>query len=109
MAYDEGLAQRIRESLGDRPDLTEKAMFGGIGFMLRGNMCVGVIGNELLVRVGPKAHDDAVKLPHARIFDFTKRPSKGWIYVAPAGVSSDADLHRWADRGVTFAMSLPAK
>ncbi len=107
MAYDEGLAQRIREVLEDRADLSEKKMFGGLAFLLGGNMCVGVLKSELMVRVGPDRHEEAVRQPHARRMDFTGRPMKGFVYVACDGFESDADLRRWVARGVRFAGSLP--
>jgi hypothetical protein len=109
MSFDEGLAQRIRDGLEDRSDVTEKTMFGGLAFLLGGHMCVGIIGEELMVRVGPEAYDEAVRRPHARKMDFTGRPMKGFVYVAPDGLESDAALHRWIARGVRFAASLPAK
>jgi TfoX/Sxy family transcriptional regulator of competence genes len=109
MAYDEGLAQRIREALEAEPDVAEKKMFGGLAFLLRGHMCVGVVGEELMVRVGPEAHAEALRRPHAREMDFTGRPMKGMIYVAVEGIESDADLEQWIARGVRFARSLPAK
>jgi hypothetical protein len=83
-------------------------MFGGIGFMLGGNLAVGVLGPDLIVRVGPKDHDAMVKLPKARPFDYTGRPMKGWLYVAGKGITKPA-LERWMDRGITFARSLPKK
>ncbi len=109
MAYDEGLAQRVTEVLGDRPDLVEKKMFGGVGFMLRGNMTCGVIGEDLIVRVGPEGYDAALARPHARPFDFTGRPMTGWVTVGPDGYEADADLEAWVERGVAFARSLPPK
>ena len=109
MAYDKGLAQRLRELLADRPVLTEREMFGGIGFMLRGNMSVGVLGDELIVRVGPEAYDTALDRPHARVFDFSGRPMKGWVMVGADGFESDDALSEWVDRGARFALSLPAK
>ncbi len=109
MAYDEGLAQRIREALGDRPEVSEKRMFGGLAFLLRGNMSVGVIKDELLVRVGPSAHPTLVREPHAREMDFTGRAMKGFVFVASPGLESEADLLRWLERGTSFAASLPAK
>jgi TfoX/Sxy family transcriptional regulator of competence genes len=109
MAYDEGLAQRIREMLAERTDTLEMRMFGGIAFLLRGNMAVGVVKEDLMVRVGPEAYEDLVGQPYARPMDFTHRPLKGFVYVAPEGVESDADLRRWIERGVAFANSLPAK
>lgn len=109
MAYDEGVAQRLREVLGEEDGVVEKKMFGGIAFMLHGNMCCGVVGEELMVRVGPEAHDDALAEPHARPMDFTGRPMKGMIYVGVRGFESDADLEAWVARGTSFAQSLPKK
>jgi TfoX/Sxy family transcriptional regulator of competence genes len=109
MAYDHALADRIRAELGDHPALTDRQMFGGIGFMVGGNMAVGVIGDELMVRVGPDAHDDALARRGAREFDFSGRPSRGWIMVALDGIASDDDLGAWIRMGVAHAESLPAK
>lgn len=109
MAYDEGLAQRIREMLADEGGVTEKRMFGGIAFLVRGNMSVGVVKDALMVRVGPHAYARLVTMPHAREMDFTGRPMKGFVYVDPAGVAADADLRRWIGHGVALARSLPAK
>ena len=109
MAYDEGLAQRIREHLDDRSGVTEKKMFGGAAFMLGGNMCCGVLGDELMVRVGPDAYEESLALPHAREMDFTGKPMRGMIYVGVEGIYDDEDLCAWIDRGVGFASSLPAK
>jgi len=103
MPYDEGLAQRIRELLDDDPRITEKRMFGGVAFMARGNMAAGIIGDELMVRVGPDAHDEAAALPHARPMDFTGRPMRGFVQVAPAGFEEDADLRAWLGRGIAYA------
>jgi hypothetical protein len=109
MPYDEGLAQRVREELDERPDVSEKKMFGGLAFLLAGNMCVGVVGDELMVRVGPDAYEEAVRKPHTRKMDFTGRAMKGFVYVGRHGIASDAGLRRWVDRGVRYATSLPAK
>jgi hypothetical protein len=103
------LADEIRAELGDRHGLTEREMFGGIAFMINGNMAVGVTGNELMVRVGKDAHDEAVALPGARIFDMSKRPMRGWIVVAPDGFKDEGDFKAWIGRGVACAESLPAK
>ena len=84
-------------------------MFGGIAFMLNGNMAVGVSGDELVVRVGKDAHDEALALPGARTFDMSGRPMRGWILVAPEGIASDTDLDAWINRGVAWAESLPPK
>ena len=109
MAYDEGLAQRVREQLAGESGLTEKKMFGGLAFLLDGNMSVGLSGEELMVRVGPDGTDDALAQPHTRLFDMSGRPMKGWILVAPAGVEDDGALAAWVDRGVGLARSLPPK
>lgn len=84
-------------------------MFGGIAFMINGNMAVGVSGEELMVRVGKDSHEEAVSLPGARIFDMGARPMKGWLMVGGEGLATDTDLASWVDRGVAFAESLPPK
>jgi hypothetical protein len=84
-------------------------MFGGLAFLLGGNMSVGVHGSDMIVRIAPEETDAALAEPHVRLFDLTGRPMKGWVLVEPAGVSSDATLRKWVDRGVNFAGSLPAK
>ena len=109
MAYDEALADDIRARIGDHPGLTEKEMFGGIAFMVNGNMAVGVSRDQLMVRVGKDAHDEVVALRGARIFDLSARPMRGWLVVAPEGFTTDSDLNAWIDRGVAFAQSLPHK
>ena len=109
MAYDDALAERVREQLAAEPAISEKAMFGGLAFLLEGNMAVGLSGDELMVRVGADASDDALARPHTRPFDMTGRPMKGWILVAPEGVAEDDDLAAWVARGVDFARSLPPK
>lgn len=109
MAYDEGIAQRLRELFDGRPDITEKKMFGGLAFMLAGNMCCGVLGETLLARVGPAQYDNALARPHAREMDFTGRSMKGFVYVDPAGFESDAELSAWVGLCEAFVHSLPAK
>jgi TfoX/Sxy family transcriptional regulator of competence genes len=110
MAYDEDLANRVREQLAGEGGVTEKAMFGGLAFLLRGNMAVGLSsGGELMVRVGPNATDDALARPHTRLFDMTGRPMKGWILVAPEGMKTGRQLGTWVRRGVEFARTLPPK
>jgi hypothetical protein len=84
-------------------------MFGGLAFLLGGNLCVGVLGEELLVRVGPQAHAEALAARHAREMDFTGRPMKGFVSVAAEGLESDADLEGWIARGIAVAASLPRK
>jgi hypothetical protein len=109
MAYDEGLAQRVRETLGTRPGISEKKMFGGLCFLLRGNMTCGIRGDELMVRIGPDGWADALAQPHAREMDFTGRSLRGFVYVAAAGIEDDDGLEYWVRRGVDFAGSLPPK
>ncbi len=110
MAYSEALAERVRESLVPRGDaVTEIKMFGGLCFTLQGNMCVGVVGDDLMVRVGPDDYDEALNRPHVREMDFTGRPMRGLVYVGPDGLADDDDLESWVRRGVSFASSLPPK
>ncbi len=113
MAYDEGLAQRIREIFEQQDNIAaeiiEKKMFGGLAFMLSGNMCVGIVDETLMARVGPEQYEDALQHPHAREMDFTGKPLKGFIYVDAEGIVDDSDLQEWITRCMTFADSLPAK
>lgn len=109
MAYDPGLAQRIREIMPDNANLREKEMFGGMAFMLNGNMACGVIGDELMVRVGKEAHEQAHAQPHTRSFDFTGKPMRGWVVVTAEGVAEDKDLQSWVQQGTDYALSLPPK
>jgi TfoX/Sxy family transcriptional regulator of competence genes len=109
MAYDEGLAERIRERLGPDPAIGERRMFGGIAFLYDGNMAVGVTGDDLMVRVGPDATEAALARPGARIFDMTGRPMRGWVVVDGAAVAEDEELGAWVDEGRDFAAGLPPK
>ncbi len=109
MAYDHALAEEIRARIGDHPGLIEKEMFGGIAFMIAGNMAIGVSGDELMVRVGKEAHDEAAARPGARIFDMSARPMRGWISVAPDGFRTEEELEGWIRQGVSYAESLPPK
>lgn len=109
MAYDEALARRLHELLAGRTDVSERKMFGGLALMVSGNMAVGVVGENLMVRVGRDAYEDALDLPHAQLMDFTGRPMRGFVLVRPAGIERDEDLRDWANRGVAFALSLPRK
>ena len=109
MLYDEGVAQRVREAMSDQKNVVEKKMFGGLSFMLQGNMCCGVVGAELMVRVGVDGYEAALSQPYARQMDFTGKPLKGFVYVAQQGFQSDDDLQAWVDRAVKFARSLPPK
>ena len=109
MAYDEGLAIRVREVLGARPGLAEKQMFGGLAFLVGGNMACGVRGEDLIVRVAPDVADAALGEPGVRPFDLPGRPMKGWLLVDADGHAEDDDLRRWVDRSVADASSLPPK
>jgi TfoX/Sxy family transcriptional regulator of competence genes len=109
MAYDEGLATRVREVIGGQPGLAEKRMFGGLAFLLNGNMACGVRGEDLMVRVAADDADAALEERGARPFDMTGRPMKGWLLVTPEGHAEDDDLRRWLERGLAHAGSLPPK
>ena len=109
MAFDEVLAARIRDLLSGTEALSEKRMFGGLAFLINGNMCCGVHGEEVILRVDPQSADDALSEPHVRIFDMTGRPMKGWLLIGSDAVASDEQLRSWIDMGVDFAGSLPAK
>jgi TfoX/Sxy family transcriptional regulator of competence genes len=109
MAFDEALADRVRDLLADRAELSERRMFGGIAFMLGGNMAVGVIGEDLMVRLDPADAQRALAEPHARPMDFTGKPAKNMVYVDPGGTAGDAALASWVEAGAAFAASLPAK
>lgn len=108
MAYDKGLAQRVTELMEEKPRFNEKKMFGGVCYLLNGNMACGVLNEDLIVRVGPEKYEDFLKFPHARKFDITGRPMKGWVMVSYGGHESDEDLSEWV-RGVIFVLSLPPK
>jgi len=109
MAYSEALAERVRDALAHRADLSERRMFGGLCFLLGGNMACGVQGEELMVRVGPDAYAAALAAPEAREMDFTGRALRGMVYVSAAGLATEAALAAWVDRAVAFAGALPAK
>ena len=109
MAYSENLADRIREALAHRPELTERQMFGGLSFMVGGNMCCGIVKDDLVVRVDPERYEKALARPHARPMDFTGRPLKGMVYVGPEGCGTDEELKHWLDQALSFALSLPPK
>jgi hypothetical protein len=109
MPYDENLALRLSIALGDLPGLTEKKMFGGVGYILHGNMACGVHKEYLIVRVGPDAYQDALAKPHAKVFDITGRPMTGWVMIAPDGCATDESLSGWVQQGVDFSATLPPK
>ena|SRR5437764_15129633 len=109
MAFDETLAARIRDTLARKRGVEEKKMFGGVGFLLNGNMLVGVWKDSLIVRLGPDNYDDALLEPHVREFDITGRPMKGWVLVEPEGVEDDEQLTNWIERAMKFVKALPKK
>lgn len=109
MAYDEGLAARIRAALEERTPVVEKKMFGGVAFLVGGHMCCGVVANELCVRVGAARNEEALGRPHARPMDFTGRPMKGYVYVAAEGIRSGKALREWLRLGLDFVATLPPK
>ena len=109
MVYDEALAERVRGVLASRHDVREVKMFGGIAFMVAERMAVGVINDDLMVKVGPEADEEALARPHVRPMDLTGRRTRGMIYVAAAGVVRDVDLAEWVNAGAAFAESQPPK
>ena len=109
MPYNQSLAKRIRSELEQVPDLQVKKMFGGVAYMVRGNMACGVHGNDLIIRVGTKKYDEVLTRPYTKPFDMTGRPMAGWVMVEPDGYRSDNDLKTWIDEGIDFANSLKAK
>ena len=108
MPYDEQLADRVRDVLGPEPGLTERKIFGGLAFMLDGHMCCGIVGSDLMLRLGIDGADGALARPHVRPMDFTGKPLAGMVYVAPAGLRGVA-LRRWVDRASAFVRTLPPK
>jgi hypothetical protein len=109
MAFDEQLADRIRDVLAGQPDLSERRMFGGLAFLIGGHMACGIVGEELMLRLGEEGADAALDEAHTRPMDFTGRPIKSMVYVAPPGFAEEAALERWVLRAVAFARSLPPK
>jgi TfoX/Sxy family transcriptional regulator of competence genes len=108
MAYNLELANRVTSELNGVPAI-EKKMFGGVGFLLHGNMACGVIGDGLIVRVPPEKHTDLLKRPHVKPFDFSGKPMKGWLVVEAPGYKSAAQLSKWVKESVDFALTLPPK
>ena len=109
MAFDEQLADSVRRQLKVPGGVVEKKMFGGLAFLINGNMSVGVHGSELIVRIAPETTEDAKKHAGVRPFDITGRPMKGWVLVGESGIKDPASLERWVRRGVEYASSLPKK
>ena len=109
MAYSETLAERVRRLLARQRPVSERRMFGGLAFMVRGHMCCGIQGERLMARVGPERYDKALKWPHARPMDFTGKPIRGFVYVQPAGLKTAAQLRRWVSASVAYVRSAPPK
>jgi hypothetical protein len=109
MPYDAALADRVRAVLAGGSPADEMKMFGGLSFMISGNMAVGVLTGELVLRVAPGEADAVLREPHVRPMDFTGRPMKGWIYVGALALEDDASLRAWVERGAAYARSLPPK
>lgn len=109
MAYDQDLAARVRKRMLPLDGFDEKKMFGGLCFLLHGNMACGLVRDLLIVRVGPAAYAAALAEPHAALFDLTGRPMTGWVQVAQAGLQSEVELSAWVQKGIDFACSLQPK
>jgi TfoX/Sxy family transcriptional regulator of competence genes len=109
MAYSQSLAERIRGIVARRRGITEKKMFGGVGFLLNGNMLVGVWKTSLIVRLGPNGYEEALQEPNVGEFDITGKPMKGWVMVEPDGIERDEHLSHWIERAFDFVTALPKK
>ena len=109
MAYDEGLAQRVRLLLEGKAGFDEKKMFGGVCFLLNGNMACGILNEDLIVRVGPEKYEKTLKRPNTKKFDITGKPMKGWVMVSAEGHNTDENLTYWVEQGIAFTLTLPSK
>ena len=109
MPYDEALAARLRKSFAANLDIHEKKMFGGLAFMCRGHMFVGINNTELMARIGPDNYLAALKLPHVREMDFTGKAMKGYVYIADEGLSNSQELSKWTNMCLAFIDTLPPK
>jgi len=109
MAYNETLAVRMRKKLARKHDVTEKPMFGGLSFLLKGKMFCGVLKENLVVRIDPESSGELLNLPYVRPMDFTGRPMRGFLYVSPSGYKTDRELSKWVERSIDFVSSLPEK
>jgi len=109
MAFDESIAQRVRKVLSEECVADEKRMFGGLAFMVKGHMCCGVVGGDLVVRIGADGHERAVSQPHVRAMDFTGRPMRGFVYLGPPAYRSKSSLRKWIKAGLRFVSTLPPK
>jgi TfoX/Sxy family transcriptional regulator of competence genes len=109
MAFSESLAARTRDALAPIRSITEKKMFGGVAFLLNGNLLVAVWQHSLVVRLGPKEGGAALREPCVKEFDITGRPMTGWVVVEPEGIDEDRQLKRWIERAMKFVETLPKK
>src|SRR3954471_7328945 len=109
MAYDENLAKRVRTSVRNKTGVTERMMFGGVAFMLRGQMFVGVTDSRLMARIGPDNYEAALAKPGVREMDFTGKPMRGYVFVEPEALIKASDLRRWVQMSVAFVETLPGK
>lgn len=109
MSYDEGIAERVRTALAGQDEVVEKKMFGGLAFMVRGNMCCGVLGTDLMLRVGPDGYSQALEEPDARKMDFTGKALSGFVYVDQTADDAQGRLRQWLDRALEFSAALPSK
>jgi len=109
LAYDEELGDRVREVLLEDGDVDEKKMFGGLAFMVKGNMCCGIVGEDLMLRLGEERAEPALEEPHVRPMDFSGRPMRGYVYVASTGLKDESELRRWIRLARDFVETLPPK
>jgi TfoX/Sxy family transcriptional regulator of competence genes len=109
MAYDETLAQRVRDILKQKEGINEIEMFGGIGFLFNGNMVCGILNNDLIIRIGPQKYEQYLEHPHTRKFNITGRAMRGWLMISDRKLTSEKDLLDWVQQGLDFASSLPSK
>lgn len=109
MAYDEKLAERLRKLLSRKRQLTEKKMFGGMAFFLKGNLLCGIYKNDLILRLDPKNFWGALEKPHTKPFDITGRPMRGWIMVEPTGIRTATSLQKWLQPALRYVSKLPKK
>lgn len=109
MAYDESIAERVRKVLRSKRGVTERRMFGGIAFMLHGHMCVGILDDSLMARVGPENYEKALAKSGVRRMDFTGKPMRGYVFVGPEALRTDAQLGRWIEICAEFVRTLPSK
>ena len=109
MAFDDRLAIRVRDALAEVPDVSERRMFGGLAFLVGGHMVCGIVGPDLMLRLGEGGADAALNRPHVRPMDFTGRPVRSMVYVAGEGIVADSALRRWIERAVEYVRALPPK